>query len=893
MFSGEYRRSPRIVELDARKAQQARSQNKGNGICEVMDGEELDKGEDIVKHKRRRKKVKVRTVQDLIVNSVEYKVQKADTWNVEDQLVNAAMAPSGAALPEKSKLELLLGVLQRRDTHKIFAEPVNPEEVEYYYDVIKEPMDFGTIAKKLNEGSYQRLDEFEHDVFLVSNNAMLFNASNTVYYRQARALKELATRLLHALKTDPENFEAEASMRRIGAGRRKKAEVNSNKKTSIGNAARGYRAERQSDDFEVEKRRTYRPWNTFLSEKASLLSEIYRGSNQLKLDEKVGVGYVESVKRFAKDLGPTAQTTAMKKVGSYIAEALKVWNATTNRQSWTPQMQIPNAAFASKNIKVAPSFRVPSSTPGYQNMSRDKMDILTGFSNGGQASSGNTLNINDALNRGVSQPGSRLESLGNFRGKMTQSASLGFAPSFRVPPNAPGYQNMSGDKMDIQSGFLNGGQASTCNTLNINDALNRGVSQPGSRLESLGEFPGKLTQSVSLGFAPSVRVSSSTPGYQNMSGGEMDIQSGFSNGGQTSTGDTLNINDALNRGVSQPDSRLESLGDFRGKMTQSASLGFAPSLHLLGNSNGSQMFAGETMGAPFSSWNGGKVSAVNNIDINDALNGGKGNPGNRMDFRGKAVQTMGGGLDSGPSFKDYTANQSNGVQLGSCFANYDSGKEKLDFTSSWNTNSNQKELSMMVDTIDVGNAVQTAGQASLGSTMQEFTPTIISGASSSSWLPPSQVLTGLNSSQAIDHMSGIGSHYAGKGLCQKEAIADGEGSRYTINVEQGGQVPDWFKPLEMGPLPLTEYCFQEQTKSPEMTTLMQQKRDIDLLCNAPPLEDWLGSFPNEHGIRASSNASGYERLQPPSRGESSSRAAADRRQKQPMLGTEMPKWSWL
>lgn len=71
--------------------------------------------------------------------------------------------PSGAALPEKSKLELLLGVLQRfvvilwisqaliistrksmpvtgltfaffllncrKDTQKIFAEPVDPEEV--------------------------------------------------------------------------------------------------------------------------------------------------------------------------------------------------------------------------------------------------------------------------------------------------------------------------------------------------------------------------------------------------------------------------------------------------------------------------------------------------------------------------------------------------------------------------------------------------------------------------------------------------------------------------------------------------------------------------------------------------------------------------------------------
>ncbi|XP_022764896.1 bromodomain-containing protein 9-like [Durio zibethinus] len=161
MLSGEYRRSPRIVELDARKAQESRSQNMANVICEVMDVEELDKGQDILKQKRGRKKVKVRAVQDLVVNSVEYKDQKTDTGNDEDHLINAANVPSRAATPEKSKLELLLGILQRRDTHKIFAEPVNAEEVEFYYDVIKEPMDFGTIAKKLNEGSYQTLEEFE------------------------------------------------------------------------------------------------------------------------------------------------------------------------------------------------------------------------------------------------------------------------------------------------------------------------------------------------------------------------------------------------------------------------------------------------------------------------------------------------------------------------------------------------------------------------------------------------------------------------------------------------------------------------------------------------------------------------------------------------------------
>ncbi|XWS65649.1 hypothetical protein CRYUN_Cryun05aG0131800 [Craigia yunnanensis] len=466
-------------------------------------------------------------------------------------------------------------------------------------------------------------------------------------------------------------------------------------------------------------------------------------------DKKVGLAYVESLKRFAKDLGPTVQMASMKKVESYISEALKVWNVTTNRQPWAPEMQIPYAAFASK-IKVAPSVKVPSSTPGCQN-------ILA-----------------------------------------------------------------SGDKMDILSGFSNGGQASM--------------------------------------------------------------------------NDTMNINNALNGGISQPCSRVESLGDFLGKRPQSASRGFAPYLHLLGNSNRYQTFAGETMDNPSSFWNGGKVAAVNNMDMNDALNRGKEKLGNRMDFREKVVQPMRGDLDSGAAFQDYAANQSNGIHLNSSFPNYDSLKGKLYFTASWNTKSNQKELggaSMTVDAINVDNTVKTAGQATMWSRMQESTPTGNSSASSSSWRPPSQVMTGWNSSQAIDYMSGIGSHYPGKGVCQKEAIVDGEGSRYRNNIEQGGLVSDLFKPGEMGPQPLTEYCFQEQTTSPEMVSLLQQKTELDSLCEAPPLEDWLVSLPQEHVIRASSNAFKYERLQPKSRGESSSRAAADRCQKQPVLGTELRQWTWL
>ncbi|KAK8629032.1 hypothetical protein V6N13_077891 [Hibiscus sabdariffa] len=625
MSSGEYRRSPRIIELDARKAL-ARGQNKGN---EVMDKEEPEKGQDILKQKRRKKKVKVRTVQDLVVNSVEYKVQKTDTGNDEAGLVkNAAIVPSGAAIPEKGKLELLLGILQRKDTHKIFAEPVNPEEVEYYYDVIKEPMDFGTVAEKLSEGSYQTLEEFE-----------------------ACALKELATKLLLALKTNPENFETEASVLTMGHGRRKKTGVgmlNCKNKSNTSIAARGYRAHRQFNDVDVGRRRTYRPWKSSLSENESVVSAVYNSPMQFQLNGEADLGYLESLKRFSKDLGPVAQKVAMKKSENYISEAMRVWNMTTNSQVWAPNMQIPNALITS-NIKVAPSVKVPSSRPGCQIISGDKMNVHSGFSHGEQASIDGSMTINNALTGGISQPGGRVESLGNFQGNMIPSASRGFAPALR----------------------------------------------------------------------------------------------------------------------------------------------------LLGDSSRYQAFPGKTMDGPSFSWNGGKVSAGYNVDTNDALSRGKGKFGDGVNFQEKLLQPMRVGLDSGVAFKDYAANQSNGVHLDSSFPNYDSEKAKLDLSALSNTKGKQKELgetSLISNPMNVDNA----GHSSSWSRMQECLPQSNTRASSSSRHPPSVVMTGLNGFQTIDNLTGTGSHYPGKAMCENDVIADGEGSRYRTNLGQGGVVSDLLKPVEMG-----------------------------------------------------------------------------------------------
>ncbi|CAJ2647587.1 unnamed protein product [Trifolium pratense] len=65
-------------------------------------------------------------------------------------------------LPDKKLLLSILDRLQKKDTHGVFSEPVDPKELPDYQDVIKDPMDFGTIRKKLDgDGGLLSLEQFE------------------------------------------------------------------------------------------------------------------------------------------------------------------------------------------------------------------------------------------------------------------------------------------------------------------------------------------------------------------------------------------------------------------------------------------------------------------------------------------------------------------------------------------------------------------------------------------------------------------------------------------------------------------------------------------------------------------------------------------------------------
>ncbi|XP_071961217.1 peregrin-like [Antedon mediterranea] len=80
--------------------------------------------------------------------------------------------------------------LQERDIHSIFAEPVTVEEAPDYYDVIKKPMDFRSMHKKLDGHKYRSVTDLESDFEQMIDNCMLYNGKETVFYRDAVKMRD-------------------------------------------------------------------------------------------------------------------------------------------------------------------------------------------------------------------------------------------------------------------------------------------------------------------------------------------------------------------------------------------------------------------------------------------------------------------------------------------------------------------------------------------------------------------------------------------------------------------------------------------------------------------------------------------------------------------------------
>ncbi|KAL3805325.1 hypothetical protein HJC23_009032 [Cyclotella cryptica] len=92
----------------------------------------------------------------------------------------------------KTKCGELLKGLQSHQHGWVFNSPVDPVELGLpdYFEVIKNPMDLGTVKKRLDNGLYRSIREVEADINLTFDNAMLYNPEGSVVWSMAKELKD-------------------------------------------------------------------------------------------------------------------------------------------------------------------------------------------------------------------------------------------------------------------------------------------------------------------------------------------------------------------------------------------------------------------------------------------------------------------------------------------------------------------------------------------------------------------------------------------------------------------------------------------------------------------------------------------------------------------------------
>ncbi|ORX75508.1 Bromodomain-containing protein, partial [Anaeromyces robustus] len=116
-----------------------------------------------------------------------------------------------------------------------FLIPVDTKIVTDYASIIKNPMDFGTMQKKIDTKQYTKISEFQHDFELVIQNAKTYNAPETIYYRSADKISKFGSRLIEREITTIKNVEEKRRLYFQEIRRASKANSNTSATTTPNN----------------------------------------------------------------------------------------------------------------------------------------------------------------------------------------------------------------------------------------------------------------------------------------------------------------------------------------------------------------------------------------------------------------------------------------------------------------------------------------------------------------------------------------------------------------------------------------------------------------------------------------------------------------------------------
>ncbi|KAL0962778.1 hypothetical protein UPYG_G00345270 [Umbra pygmaea] len=125
---------------------------------------------------------------------------KRDEMKLQQSLLEVQLTPFSILL------RAVLEQLQEKDQAKIFAQPVNVKEVPDYLDHIKNPMDFSTMRKRIENHVYTNLDAFESDFNLIIFNCMKYNSKDTFFHRAAIRLRDQGGALIRKTRRDIERI---------------------------------------------------------------------------------------------------------------------------------------------------------------------------------------------------------------------------------------------------------------------------------------------------------------------------------------------------------------------------------------------------------------------------------------------------------------------------------------------------------------------------------------------------------------------------------------------------------------------------------------------------------------------------------------------------------------
>jgi len=92
--------------------------------------------------------------------------------------------------------------LYRQDPESLpFRQPVDPQAlgIPDYFDIVKKAMDLSTVKRKLDTGQYSDPWEYVDDVWLMFDNAWLYNRKTSRVYRYCTKVSETNVLFCHSL----------------------------------------------------------------------------------------------------------------------------------------------------------------------------------------------------------------------------------------------------------------------------------------------------------------------------------------------------------------------------------------------------------------------------------------------------------------------------------------------------------------------------------------------------------------------------------------------------------------------------------------------------------------------------------------------------------------------